>query len=459
MKTKKVLFCLILVLTTALSLSACTERTESSVTPMETPDADPLPPGEKIELNLTVFYADFANLNDLVEAFNRSSDRYHVAVRDLFGEASLYAGITAPELQAQSLKRLNTEIMAGDCPDMLCFDGPSPLPFIRKGLLVDMEELFARDTDLCLEDLAIEPALQSQNGIYYISPTFSVYTCVGLYSNFGDSYGWTLADYLAMEKVRPSGTGMFSGVSRQEFLFHISALYALSAVDWENGTCNFENSDFISILETAGRIREESMSLELKEDGYHVGTGQVALEFNTLHKVWNFADFEKNAGAKLSCIGYPTVDGSCGSMIYMSNPVGIFSNSEHIDGCWEFIKFMIMNTGADKIDEGLHYAMPVYLPSLQAMAEAEKTHIPVETTGYDFLNEDRESPIQMTDEDVRRFFELMQHFDKLYLYSESDTIMKIISDAGDSYFQGAISAQDAAAKVQEKVSLYLAELG
>lgn len=462
MKIKKVSFFSAIVLAVALSLSACTDRPEASKDPAEEADPDVLAPGEKIELTLTTFDAEFSDLGDIADTFNQTSDRYHVNIRDLQDEASLYPGITVPEVEAQLLKRLNTEIMAGDYPDMLCFHGASPLPFIHKGLLVDMNEFLSQDPELSLDDLAVKAALEAQNGIYYIGRTFSYSTFVGLSSNFGDRYGWTLADYLAFEQMRPGGTGIFSNVTRQNFLYSASLLYAPTVVDWENGVCDFANNDFISILETAGRIQEvsqESLGIEIRDDGYNVGTGKVLVDGLAGHKVWNLANAERNAGARLSCVGFPTVDGSWGSRINLAYPVGIFSNSEHIDGCWEFIRFMIVNTGPDKINEGLDYSMPVYLPSLRQMAEAEKNHVPVEAAGYDFLRIDRESPIQMTEEDVQRFFDLLDHIDKLNMESDLDTILDIIADEGAAYFQGSISAQEAAQHVQDKVSLYLAELG
>ncbi len=73
------------------------------------------------------------------------------------------------------------------------------------------------------------------------------------------------------------------------------------------------------------------------------------------------------AGCALSFIGWPTIDGSCGSDIILTDPVGIVAQSEHTDGSWTFIKYMIQNT-----EESDQNGLPVYRPLLETMCEAAK---------------------------------------------------------------------------------------
>lgn len=394
-----------------------------------------LAPGEKIELTLAACYADWTDLGLTVVKFNQNSDRYHVTFKD-------YSNGGAPDLTTnkQLLTKINTEIISGDSPDMLCFDYMSPLPYVRRGLLADMGELFECDEELNLEDLAIAAALKSQKGIYYLGRTFTYSTMVGLFSNFGDRYGWTFSEYLEFEKMRPAGTAVIYNETRPIFIDTISQLYLPFAIDWENGTCNFVNDDFIAILEAAGRIQEtplESLDIGFGHSETFVGTGQLIVGVSGGNSVWELALGEQRAGARLSCVGRPTADGSCGSTVRLEYPVGIMANSEHIEGCWEFIKFMLKDVGL-----GEQFAMPIYLPALQEVVEDAKT------------NED--NPILMTDEDADRFSELLKHFDKLE--ANDETVLGIIADESVAFFNGYKTASETAQLIQDKVNIYLGEL-
>lgn len=433
--TKRLGLPLALFFALAFLLSACQHASHTAggaKTREETGDS--LAPGEKIEFTLAACYADWTDLGATVAKFNQSSDRYHVSLKD-------YSDGGAPDVSTrdQLIMKINTEILSGNCPDMLCFDEISPLPYIRKGYLVDLKEYFAQDEEIGLEDLAVSAALERQEGVYYISDKFTYSTMAGLYANFGDRYGWTFSEYLAYEKARPAGTAVLYNETQPVFLETISQLYLPLAIDWEKGECNFASNDFISILEAAERIREtpaESLDIGSGYNETFVGTGQLIAGATGGNHVYDMALAEQRAGARLSFVGRPTVDGSCGSTVRLSYPVGIFSSGAHTEGCWEFIKFMLQNAEPDE------FSMPVYLPILQAVVEDAKTNT--------------ENPVQMTDEDAERFFEMLKHIDKLYMVDE--TVLGIIADEGASCFSGHKTAKEAAQSIQDKVCLYLAEL-
>ena len=366
-----------------------------------------------------------------VARFSHANTDYYIEIVD-YSDGGAYTTDNA-------LTKLNTEIISGKCPDMICFSSISPYSYIGRNYLVDLCAFFEKDNEISLEDIAIANALISQGGVYYIDGTFNFETLVGRYSDFGDRYGWTLAEYLEIERSLPSQVETIYNMTKKSFLRYISSRYIRTAIDWTNGTCNFNSDEFLEILRASNRIRENPENQRDISFGYgptNVGNGTRVAALSWVNSVWKLAYEEKMAGCQLSFIGWPTVDGSCGSDIYLSAPVGILSRSANADGCWEFIKYMLFS--ADLNEETV---LPVYLPLLKAKAASV------------IASEDY--PVQMTETDAQRFFDLVAAIDNVAIYDE--TVLSIIEDVSGAFFDGAKTAEETAALIQSRASIYVGE--
>ena len=120
----------------------------------EAPEAEPVE-AEKIEITLGGLAFDNSLLRQFVNQFNKTPSPYCVKLVD-------YRDKAEDAQQAQQV--LQTEILAGKSPDMICFDsgsreqeidGISPLPLIAKGLLVDMDSLIIKDSKTDEQKIAI----------------------------------------------------------------------------------------------------------------------------------------------------------------------------------------------------------------------------------------------------------------------------------------------------------------
>jgi|GEM_PF-826579 len=348
----------------------------------------------------------------------------------------------------QAIMRLNTEVISGKQPDMLVFssegyyDTPviSPYTYISKGYLVDMTEFFEADPDIGLEDISIAAALETDGGIYFLGNSFKIETFAGLSSIFGDSYGWTFDKYLELEASIPENTNMIYNITKELFLRQMSARYLATAIDWEAGTCDFNNDEFIAILEASGRIKDtpedvENMDFTLGEVKVANGS-QITVNIWTKF-VWELVLSEKLAGKPLSFVGWPTVDGSVGSDIILNSPIGIISQSPHIDGCWEFIKFML--TEVDAVN------LPVYKPALEELMALEKS----QPRTYMNIN------VEMTDEDEVRFWGLLDAIENVAIYDQF--ALQIIEEEGAKFLYGDKTAKQTAEAIQSRMRIYVAE--
>lgn len=371
------------------------------------------------------------DLSVMAERFNAQSEEYTVRIIDYTNDGDFS--------DREAKTRLTTELISGRLPDMLCFSALSPFPYISKGLLMDLTPLFAEDPELALDDLVISNALTAQGGMYVASGEFFFETLVGLPSRFGNQCGWTLQDYLQIESAVSDDIQTIYNMTKEGFLKEIAARYIRTAVDWENGRCYFDCDDFIEILQASARIRENPESASGISFAYgpsEVGKGKWVAALSWVNTVWKLAYEEKMAGCALSFIGWPTIDGSCGSDIILTDPVGIVAQSEHTDGSWTFIKYMIQNT-----EESDQNGLPVYRPLLETMCEAAK--------------EDSALPVKFRDTDQETLFKLLDAAENIAMYDEQ--VLSIIMDESSAFLNGGKGATETAKAIQSRVSLYLAE--
>lgn len=386
----------------------------------------------KVELTIATI-SENADLNIVVAEFNNNNKDCHITVLD-------YSDNGALSLE-KAMEKLSTTIISGNFPDMICFSSLSPYPFISKHLLLDLNKFIDQDNQICLSDIAVSKAIDFNGNIYFVGNKFNYETIVGKYSEFGDRYGWTFSEYLGIEKTLPKDVEMIYNITKSSFLRSVSARYIESAIDWENGTCDFNNDEFIAILEASSRIREtpeNQKDLDYSYPSADVASGKLVTSMLFGDSVFKLAFDEKMAGCQLSYIGWPTVDGSCGSDIYLHSPIGITIRSKHPDECWSFLKYMMMN-----VDEEDIFSLPVYLPALQKMVKAAINN--------------KELPVQMDEKDAEQLYSLISNIENVAFYDE--TVLKIITQEGQSYLNGSRTAEETASIIQSKVSIYVSEQG
>ena len=364
--------------------------------------------------------------------FNQVNDDYMITVRD-YTEGGVYDDDTAA-------MRLNTELFGGAYPDLFLFSGLFPFSYISKGYLSDLYPFIDGDPDIGRGDIAILDKLDTGNGVFFLSSTFAIETRVALYADFGDRTGWTLAEYREIEKNLPSGAETLYNTTKVQFLCQISARYLRSAVNWEAGTCDFDNEVFISILEASARIKENpenQSSLNFTYGPVRVAEKTLVAAASWVTNVRKLCYEEKMAGCRLSFIGWPTVDGSCGTDLYLTAPVGISSQSRHPEGCWAFLKFMLKDFSPESEN-----SLPAYMPFLQSLMEKAQLEAPSDE-------------VQVTPEDAERFFFLLSEIENIAIYDEF--ILRIIEESAAMYFAGEKSAKNTAAIIQNRAQLYMSE--
>ena len=422
-------------------LSACgSEPSESSEVTTVAPD------DERTSVTLAVFGRGYEELTTAAARFNYTDDAsdFRIDVVDYCD-----GGISMD----QALLRLNSEIGAGNGPDMIAFAdkssqannvmGITHLSYMSRGWLVDMGEYLAEDDELSYDDLVNVDALNEFDGIYILGNGFKILTAMALSERFGERTSWTIQEYLDIEASLEPWQSMCYYMNDHYFLENIGGRYSRHAINWKEGTCDFNNSEFIEILEAAGRVKddntEEFETLESFTTAWQrIGAGQLIVGAAYISNPSSIKEDEAFSESKIAYIGWPTPDGSCGSDFELMGPVGICTNSEHKDACWEFIKYYVKNP---ELSLQMRY-LPLYRPKLAATVSLYRTD---EFKGVKIENK----------QDVLDLYEIIELPEHMAVYDE--TVVDIIIEEAEEYFAGNRTAEDAAARVQERVSLYVAE--
>ena len=344
---------------------------------------------------------------------------------------------------ANSLMRLRTELGAGGGPDLIMFSAygrPGPLNYIVRGWLEDFTPYIDADPLVGRGNLMVWDALNEYGGVYLLGDCFDLDGFRGLKEVFGERRGMTIAEYLEMEAALEPWQDMCSRMDPEYFLELMAVSYLDRAMDWETGSCDFDNAEFVSILEAASRVKSDrSKEFELpsqfENTWSRLGRGQV-LMMRMSRGGSNSLAFDADYSGKEVCyFSLPTVDGEEMLRVQLELAAGIFAGSEQKEGCWEFIRFTLMDPTAN-----MHIgSRPLYRPLFDEMLEANVG----------------DYPNQISIEEAAELRELVERADKLAIYD--DSAMDIILEEAGAYFSGAQSAWQAAEYVQNRLSIYIAE--
>ena len=440
---KKRIFAWLFVL---LLLTGCTAGSTVTEAPRDAAEPASDVTAEPVTLKLAGIDITGEPIDAMVKAFNQAQDAIVIELTD-------YGTEFGPEEKDRAASLLTTEILAGNRPDLIYFPDLqfwgtgtinllSPLPFIGQGLLLDLDPYVAQDPDLHAEDILIWDALHQYGGLYLVSDLFSVQTVVCAPSFYADHAGWTIAEYLELEAALPDGYEMMDAMNPAYFLLGIGSRYMQKALDLEHAACDFDNAEFIALLDSATKVREYKAEWEGKGVCALMMDGTLMGCYTDVQGSWSIAFDRTEAGRTepMAYIGWPTPDGSGGSDIHLLGSLGVMADTAHKDACWQFVKYMIMHPGYNYDMEVRNQGFPLYIP---AMPENPET-----LTDPNRLFE----PLQS---DADAFRALAAQCTTMSFYD--DAVMDIILEEAQELLAGNVTAAETAKNIQERASLYMLE--
>ena len=421
----------------------------------------------KESITLACLYLDW-EVRDMIIDFNRKNDTHRIEVVD-------YSQYNTDEDYEAGLTKLNTEIMAGNMPDILSLNSLPYTQLAAKGLLTDLYKLMESDGEINREDYFenVLGALEVNGGLYSSCANFQINTVMGAASVVGDEPGWTYDEFNAALASMPEGCTAFDiYTTRGDILRSCLALDMERFVDWSTGKVSFDNQEFIDILEFAN-----SFPSEFDWENY-----EWTEEDNTLNRiaqgkqmllnsfVYSFDDLKYNGqyfGGDYTYIGWPTAEGT-GNMLSLNTGYAISESCENKEAAWEFLKvFFTEDYQASQwmlpSHKGVFYEKLKEAMTPEYMKDAEGNYILDEEgnkieQSYGTVMDGFGNEYQiyaLTQEQADELVELVSTTTKVADYN--DSIIEIVTEQAAAYFEGQKSAQEVAKLIQSKANIYVNE--
>lgn len=363
-------------------------------------------------------------LKQNVAEFNFENDEYRIFVKDY----SKFVNDDEYQVFGKDSENLAADILKGDIPDIILADDMEISSSIAAGLFTDHKKLMENDSRIKegYSERLIEEF--TYNGKMYTIPVR--YNSVSLFGT-GSHENWS---YDELMKCGESGEAVYDYLSSPFYLVFRTLFlsYAHDHMDMENGTCDFDNEKFVKLLEF---IKENSYMEDTDE---YIGYENEEFQF-VLETVSNYDDFfrivsyEKDGGIKTpySC-GIPSEKGGKRYII----PELCFSVTEKSDSkeaAWEFIR-MFFN------EDHQNYS----LPALGEFSEYQISDMIMYFPEYD-------------NKDVIEAYKAYLDMPVIsgIMYSRAE---EIAYECANEFMNGSISAEEAAKKIQSKITMYLGEL-
>lgn len=411
-----------------------------------------LPSSESVEktvLTMATFNYDIAAREAL--AFNETQDNYKIVVKD-------YSNYNTDENDSAGLEKLGLDIVSGDAPDIYDLCDIPVSQYVHMGLLENLYTYLDSDKTLSRADYseALLSAMEIDGGLYSLMPHVSVMTLMADPENIDKTIPWSFDAMLALS----GGVDPFGGdMDRYTFIECMLAGKDSPFVDWQEGSCSFDSEELVGLLEFSKLLpaaqREADMEHpELYTENLEPRTlvYQAVGEFGSvLYATIKLDCYDESGNTCAAAIGLPGKN----SARYLLYPAtvswGMSSSSENKDGVWCFMRSYLeqeyQRTNSIPLSKNAFSALENDYENWLAQGGIFGTLV---------LGKEVELSVSST-----IYMERVQDVanSATGVYERNPALMQIIMDEAAAFFAGDKTAEQTAANIQSRVSIYMAEQG
>ena len=419
---------------------------------------------ERTLLTLGAEYLD-SSLKDAVIDYNRKSNEYRITLVD-------YSQYNTDDDYTLGSQQLDRDVISGNCPDIISLSTGHQDKYIAKGALADLSTLMEKDDSISQDNLVAGAlkAYTSDGKLYGMPYSFNVQTLIASVKLVGDRTSWNMADMAQVIEGLDDTVTVMGYTTQVGFLQQMVYQNMNQFVDYGKATCSFDSDAFKQLLTASAKLPTEDElygdnSDEVaisSDDGYQMlQSGDLLMTTSYIsgdsYSLKEFYGIYNNKDFGMVNIGYPTDEGS-GVQVSVSGGLAISAKSKYTDVAWDFIKTLLSDDF-----QGDQWNFPVTKSALdKALAEAMEQDYYTDENGekvyYDqstYIGDTEYTLSPLTQEQVDDFKAMV---DGASVGGNYDTdIMDIINEESAAYFSGDKSAEDVAALIQNRVSIYLGE--
>ncbi len=241
-------------------------------------------------------------------------------------------------------------------------------------------------------------------------------------------------------------------------------------VDFKKKTCDFNNDNFIKLLEFIkenGLTEEEAENQsyygkdEFDEDKYKEYLGRFEnkkcylenTSISTFDEIANLQQYILNDS--VSFIGLPSSSAeSNGALISADSTIGISDKSEVKDGAWDFVRGFMLEDYQKGLNEQYSHTFPIMKSAFNDLATKSQSSVePRQDQNYKGEST-KLNPLDS--KSIEKFTKLVENTSRAAV--SDSKINKIINEQVKTFFEDGQSAKEAAEAIQSKASLYLKEI-
>lgn len=418
---------------------------------------DPKDVKERQVITLAMASTDWTVKSRVIE-FNKKNDTYRISLIDYSSESGEYE---------EGISRMNTDIVSGKVPDIILLDDSMPTDsYISKGLFADLLPIIEKDEEIDRNDLMpnVMEAFSRDGKLYRLIPSYSIRTIVAKTSDVGEERGWTVEEAMALWDSKPEGTEFIAGATRSEMLNMCMSFAGSQFVNYSTGDCDFNNEGFLNLLEFLKRFPVE-ISDDYYTDEYWSSydslwrTGKVITQQMYLGDFRNLNYTQKGTfGEPITMIGFPSTDQD-GSVLVPTMQFAISAKSKNQDAAWQFLRYYLTE---DYQNEAPGFPLSMKVLEKRAEEAMDRPYY-IDVNGnkdyYDdiiYIDDVEVTIDPMTREEVDHFMEILKTFKNVGRYD--DTLINIISEEAEPYFNGQKNAGEVAQIIQNRAQIYLHEI-
>ena len=458
---KRQFLCFTVMITLLLFVSACGNSSddkdntiEPDVTSVMTDDGTTPAPGEVKSAKRTLTLSTTFVVPDLQAAFNR----YRASHRDVDLVVNDYG--TDYEKFHQIIP---VQLMAGNATDLIDISNYYDTQgLFDSGFLADLYPLMLNDPAFHEDDYYMNVvAGAAYQGKLLSFPLNFVYEMAGVNNSFSAELAERFSRYETITDRQIFD--LYSSLPDQGGL-HLyrdsSALLVIyqsckSYIDLENRTCDFNNPAFISLLKDV----QKNFSIPDKNNEVSVKTSIIEkleeeAKNHLFHKASNMRDshplFFPYTAERAFSQYIPIVNSSDEITYGTFDQYSISESSENKDLAWEFIQYL---TTPDAHFSHLQMAFPVRRELFQSYVSDDLRQAVVYRRSFDEVDGE-------TDEIVDQVMAMFSHYNEMPMHYRvaSAQIETLVTEVFENFENGAKSAEQVAAELQNKMSLYLMEM-
>ena len=384
-------------------------------------------------------------IRDAVADFNSRNPKYAVVIKD-------YSQYNSKDNPNGGVEQLNLDIATGSGPDIIDLTSLPRDQYEKTGVLEDLYTRLTSDEEIKDVGLSMDfvKKISSNGHVYALIPCYSIATIFG-YSSIKKTYEpLSCKDLLIIKSQMGFDQNPFGNtMSRQSFLEFMLSTSNSVFVDWDDNSCNFDNDEFIALLDFA---KELPMDYDLSQDLQMINSHEQLLSVQSVGNEMTLLAFDYYFDGELELIGIPTTINS-GPIIVPSIAVGISTSCKDKDGAWEFLKMFLSKKYQALYSESLITTTEYGLRMAQNSIDEWR-----ENDGKLSLNDIYGKEVVLSADNAKAddlFYQLISSAEGAYNYNSA--ILNIVWEEAQAFFYGDKTAQEVSTIIQSKVSLYMGE--